>query len=42
MDRVSKGDSRIMVIGATNLPQMIDVAVIRRFRQRIYVPLPDK
>jgi len=37
------GDSKILVIGATNRPQMIDTAILRsgRMDKRIYVPPPD-
>ncbi len=37
-----KGDDRfVMTIGATNLPWLIDKAMISRFNRAIYVPLPD-
>jgi len=37
------GDSKILVIGATNRPQMIDTAILRsgRMDKRIFVPPPD-
>ncbi|MHA1616027.1 MAG: AAA family ATPase [Candidatus Njordarchaeales archaeon] len=38
---LSSPDERIVVIGATNVPEAIDPAFRRRFEKRIYVPLPD-
>ncbi|KAJ3133432.1 hypothetical protein HDU90_005751 [Geranomyces variabilis] len=32
---------RILLIGATNRPQELDEAVRRRFRKKLYIPLPD-
>ena len=35
----SKSD-RVVLVGATNLPQELDKAVIRRFTKRLHIPLP--
>ncbi|KAM0834187.1 hypothetical protein ACQ4PT_063771 [Festuca glaucescens] len=37
----SNPDELVIVIGATNKPQELDDAVLRRLVKRIYVPLPD-
>jgi len=31
----------VLTIGATNVPWLVDQAMLSRFQQRIYVPLPD-
>jgi spastin len=36
----SESDERILVMGATNRPQELDEAALRRFTKRIYVSLP--
>ena len=38
----NSADSKLLVLGATNLPWALDSAVRRRFEKRIYIPLPDK
>jgi len=37
----SGSDDRILVMGATNRPQELDEAALRRFSKRVYVALPD-
>lgn len=38
-----KGDGRfVLTIAATNLPWLIDKAILSRFEKKIYVPLPDE
>ena len=39
--KASESAKRVLVIGATNLPDQLDEAVLRRFGKRIMVPLPD-
>jgi len=39
----TKGDeSFVLSIGATNVPWLLDSAILSRFRQRIYISLPDE
>ena len=34
-------ESYVLTIGATNLPWLLDSAILSRFQKRIFVPLPD-
>ncbi|XP_042211352.1 spastin-like isoform X2 [Homarus americanus] len=38
----SDPDERILIMGATNRPQELDDAALRRFSKRVYVSQPDK
>ena len=37
-----KGNGRVLLIGATNLPQDLDNAARRRFENRLYIPMPNQ
>jgi vacuolar protein-sorting-associated protein 4 len=38
----SSSNDGILVLGATNIPWVLDAAIRRRFEKRIYIPLPEK
>jgi len=39
---VGNNNENILVLGATNIPWVLDSAIRRRFEKRIYIPLPEK
>jgi vacuolar protein-sorting-associated protein 4 len=41
MQGVGNDTEGILVLGATNIPWVLDSAIRRRFEKRIYIPLPD-
>jgi len=40
MQGVGNDNDGILVLGATNIPWVLDAAIRRRFEKRIYIPLP--
>ena len=40
-DSAEEDVSRVLILGATNLPWAIDEAARRRFAKRVYIPLPE-
>lgn len=42
MQGVGNDSDGILVLGATNIPWVLDSAIRRRFEKRIYIPLPEK
>ncbi|XP_071959031.1 vacuolar protein sorting-associated protein 4-like isoform X2 [Antedon mediterranea] len=41
MQGVGNNNDGILVLGATNIPWVLDSAIRRRFEKRIYIPLPE-
>lgn len=41
MQGVGNNNDGILVLGATNIPWVLDAAIRRRFEKRIYIPLPE-
>ena len=42
MQGVGNDNEGVLVLGATNIPWVLDSAIRRRFEKRIYIPLPGK
>jgi len=42
MQGVGNNTEGILVLGATNIPWVLDAAIRRRFEKRIYIPLPEE
>lgn len=42
MQGVGKDNDGVLVLGATNIPWVLDSAIRRRFEKRIFIPLPDE
>ncbi|PNF39283.1 Vacuolar protein sorting-associated protein 4B [Cryptotermes secundus] len=42
MQGVGSDNDGILVLGATNIPWVLDAAIRRRFEKRIYIPLPEE
>merc|ERR1711874_638159 len=42
MQGVGNDNDGILVLGATNIPWVLDAAIRRRFEKRIYIPLPEQ
>ncbi|XP_072013912.1 LOW QUALITY PROTEIN: vacuolar protein sorting-associated protein 4-like [Amphiura filiformis] len=41
MQGLNSDNDQILVLGATNIPWVLDSAIRRRFERRIYIPLPE-
>lgn len=42
MQGVGNDNDGVLVLGATNIPWVLDSAIRRRFEKRIYIPLPEE
>lgn len=42
MDGLAKSDDLVFVLAVSNLPWILDTALLRRLEKRIFVPLPSK
>ncbi|KAJ2902640.1 uncharacterized protein MKZ38_000307 [Zalerion maritima] len=42
LDGVGKDNDGVLVLAATNLPWVLDPAILRRFQKRIHIPLPNQ
>ncbi|CAG2101635.1 unnamed protein product [Medioppia subpectinata] len=42
MQGVGNDNDQVLVLGATNIPWVLDAAIRRRFEKRIYIPLPEE
>lgn len=42
MQGVGNDNDGILVLGATNIPWVLDAAIRRRFEKRIFIPLPEE
>lgn len=42
LEGVGNDNDGILVLGATNIPWVLDAAIRRRFEKRIYIPLPEE
>lgn len=42
MQGVGNDTDGILVLGATNIPWVLDAAIRRRFEKRIFIPLPEE